>query len=67
MSKEKRLNIVMIGFTCLIVLGYSVGVYAASYTPSSKGAIRFDNGTSTTTDDVIFDPEDIEKLYERCK
>ena len=67
MSKEKRLNIVMIVFTCLIVLGYTMGVYAAGYTPLSKGAIKFDNGTTTTADDVIFDPADMTKLYERCK
>ena len=57
----------MIVFTCLIVLGYTMGVYAAGYTPLSKGAIKFDNGTTTTADDVIFDPADMTKLYERCK
>lgn len=64
--KTLRTNVIMIAVTAIIIAVYSASAKAAT-TFNSQGRIVFDNGTADTSDDVIFDANDFNVLYERCK
>lgn len=68
---KKRINkrSILIAMTVAICAANIATVSASGFTgQKSQGRIIFDNSTpDDTSDDVIFDAADFEKLYEICK
>lgn len=64
MSKKSRIMVVL---TATIILVNHIMVYAEDVSLKSQGKIVFTNDTSDTSDDVIFDASDFEKLYNVCE
>lgn len=60
-------NIIMIAFTLTLITGSYIVGNAADSSFHSQGKIIFDNKTSSTRDDVIFDAEDFERLAAVCR
>jgi len=55
---KKNVLIALFAFITAVI-GISAGIFAESATMRSKGVFLFDNGTSDTSDDVIFDANDL--------
>lgn len=69
-GKTARINIVLILVTFIITAATSLPSFAASGWEAlgkSKGKIVYTNNTADTSDDVIFDATDFQKLYDVCK
>jgi len=59
-------NIIMIGFTVILIFATAF-VSSAASSFNSQGKIVFTNGTSTTSDDVVFDAGDFARLASVCE
>ena len=59
-------NIIMIGFTATLIFATAF-ISSAASSFNSQGKIVFTNGTSITSDDVIFDAGDFAKLASVCE
>jgi len=62
---KKKIVLLIISITMLI--GSSLSAHASSaYGMNSQGKIVFDNNTTTTADDIIFDASDFNTLAAKC-
>ena len=62
--------VISVVVSALVIVSFNTLKVNAIDKPSdlnSHGRIVFDNGTEDTSDDVIFDAEDLYYLYEICK
>lgn len=66
MKRAVRINIIMIAITLGLIMAFSM-TRKASGRFKSQGRIVFNNKTTSTRDDVIFDADDFERLAQVCK
>jgi len=66
MKRTARINIIMLAMTLIFIIMSSI-TGKASGRFNSQGKIVFNNKTTSTKDDVIFDASDFEKLAQLCK
>lgn len=66
MKKSTRINIMMMVMTLMFMMAFSI-TGKASGGFHSQGKIVFNNKTSSTRDDVIFDAEDFNRLAQVCR
>ena len=66
-KKTVLANITMVSVTFLTALLVSIPGNAREGQFNSQGRIIFDNKTSSTTDDVVFDAADFDRLAFTCR
>ena len=66
-KKTTWINVIMVFVTLLTILLFSVTGKAEENKFNSQGKIVFDNRTEDTSDDVIFDSGDFNRLAFICR
>lgn len=66
MRRTTRINIIMVVITMVFIMAFSI-TGRASGGFKSQGRIVFNNKTTSTRDDVIFDAGDFDRLAQVCR